>query len=95
MKKVLDETFEGTSFTISAHERSVAQEIIKFARELGATVTIYRAEYNEKTAERAKVRRDYERLLLKSAKAAMAGDNAKADTLKVEAQAFAQAHGIK
>jgi len=91
MKKVLDSTFEGKNFNVSAPDVETAQEIIKFAAELGASVVVYRAEYKKEDQAQRRVVRG---LLERSTIAALKGDDAKADALKNEAKAKAEEYGI-
>jgi len=87
-KRVITQEFEGTTFNVSLPNNAAAQEVREFVESVGGSAFVYRGntEYN---AERTQLRNKFNRLLMDSARAAMSGDDAKADELKDSARLMA------
>ena len=91
-KRAITSEFEGTTFVVKLPTQVRAQEIREMVVSLGGTAFVYRGEgsYNPVKAGQ---KREVERALMDSAKAAMRGNNSEADELKAKAQQLATAYG--
>lgn len=92
-KRVITSEFEVTTFAVKLPTSEAAQKVREYVESVGGTAFVYRSE-NTYNPTKAAQKRELERALMNSAKAAMAGDNALADELKAKARELAAEYGI-